>query len=84
MGFLLHCFVLIFCYDERMRKMKAPIINVKKYGGKQVAIMNGKIVASGTTLARVVALVRKRSPRAALGTIRVFAVPKTLSVIYHV
>lgn len=61
-----------------------PIIDIKKYGGRQVAIVDGKIIASGRTLSRVIALAKKRAPRRPLNDIRVFAVPKTLSVIYHV
>lgn len=67
-----------------MKKNKTPIIDVKKYGGRQVAIVDGKIIASGRTLAHVIALARKRVPHRSLHDIRVFAVPKTLSVIYHV
>jgi hypothetical protein len=66
-----------------MKGIKIPVIDVKKYGGKQVAIVNGRVVASAKTLARVIALAKRRAPRAALGDIRVFAVPKTLSVIYY-
>lgn len=68
----------------KKKKSKTPIIDVKKYGGRQVAIVDGKIIASGRTLARVIALARKRVPQRPLHDIRVFAVPKTLSVIYHV
>lgn len=61
-----------------------PIIDVKKYGGKQVAIVNGKIIASGNTLAEVFELAKKHVPRKPLNEIRIFSVPPTLSVIYHV
>jgi len=61
-----------------------PIIDVKKYGGKQVAIVNGKIIASGSTLTEVVALAKKHAPRKFLNEIRIFSVPPTLSVIYYV
>lgn len=67
-----------------MRKVKIPAIDIKKYGGRQVAIVDGKIIASGRTLSQVIALARKRVPRRPLHDIRVFAVPKTLSVIYYV
>lgn len=61
-----------------------PIIDVKKYGGKQVAIVNGKIIASGHSLAEVVEFAKKQAPRKPLNEIHIFSVPPTLSVIYHV
>jgi len=64
--------------------MKIPIIDVKKYGGKQVAILDGEIIASGRTLAEVVALSKKHRPQRTLAEILIFSVPPTLSVIYHV
>ena len=64
-----------------MKRVKMPIIDVKKYGGKQVAIVNGEIIASGNTLTEVVELARKRAPRKPLNEIRIFSVPPTLSVI---
>lgn len=67
-----------------MKRNKTPIINVKKYGGRQVAIVDGKIIAAGRTLSHVIALARKRVPQRPLHDIHIFAVPKTLSVIYHV
>ncbi|MDO8728826.1 MAG: DUF5678 domain-containing protein [bacterium] len=67
-----------------MKHVKVPIIDVKKYGGKQVAIVNGKIIASGHTLAEVVALARKQVPKKPLNEISIFLVPPTLSVIYYV
>lgn len=67
-----------------MKKQTAlPIIDVKKYGGKQVAIVNGRIAAVGQNLEEVVKKVRISMPKLPLGEIRIFAVPKTLSAIYH-
>ncbi|MBU3925851.1 hypothetical protein KJ763_01645 [Patescibacteria group bacterium] len=68
-----------------MRKTsKIPVIDVKKYGGKQVAIVDGKIAASGRTLEEVIQIVKKRIPSKPLNEIRIFSVPKTLAVIYYV
>lgn len=64
-----------------MKRVKVPVIDVKKYGGKQVAIVNGKIIASGRTLTEVVELAKKQAPHKPLNEIRVFSVPPTLSVI---
>ncbi len=65
-------------------KIDLPIIDVKKYGGKQVAILDGKIVAVGRNLKEVVSQVKKSKPSLALSEICIFSVPKTLSVIYYV
>ena len=61
-----------------MKHVKVPIIDVKKYGGKQVAIVNGKIIASGHTLAEVVTLARKQMPKKPLNEISIFSVPPRL------
>ena len=47
-----------------MKHVKVPIIEIEviKYGGKQEAIVPGKIIASGNTLAEVVTLARKQTP----------------------
>lgn len=66
-----------------MKKVSIPIIDIKKYGGRQVAIVEGKIVASGFTLEEVIRRARKRVPSKPLHQIQIFSVPKTLSVIYH-
>lgn len=65
-------------------KTAFPIVDVKKYGGKQVAIVEGKIVASGNTLEEVLRRASTKMPSRPLHEIKVFAVPKTLSVIYYV
>lgn len=59
------------------------IIDVKKYGGKQVAIVDGKIIASGNTLKEVIDRAKKKIPQKPLNQIHIFAVPKTLAVIYY-
>jgi len=66
-----------------MKTISIPTIDIKKYGGKQVAIVDGKIVASGKTLEEVIKRVRKIIPSKPLQEVRIFAVPKTLSVIYY-
>lgn len=60
-----------------------PIIDIKKYGGKQVAIFDSKIIASGRTLQEVIRQVKKLIPSKPLQEVRIFSVPKTLSVIYY-
>lgn len=66
-----------------MRKVSIPIIDIKKYGGKQVAILNGKVIASGRTLEEVIQKVKKQLPQKSLNGIQIFSVPKTLAVIYY-
>lgn len=66
-----------------MKKEKIPIIDVKKYGGKQVAIFDGKIVAVGKTLEEIIKKLKKKFPSRPLAEIRIFSVPKTLRVIYY-
>ena len=61
-----------------------PTIDVKKYGGKQVAIVEGKVIASGDTLEEVLQRASKKVPSRPLHEIKVFSVPRTLSVIYYV
>ena len=63
---------------------KIPTIDIKKYGGKQVAIIEGKIVAVGKTSSAVVNKARKVFPKKPLHEIAILAVPKSLYVIYHV
>ena len=59
-----------------------PIIDIKKYGGQQVAIVDGRIVASGRTLEEVIKKARQLFPDRPLTDIAVFAVPVTLHTIY--
>lgn len=66
-----------------MSQIKTPKIDVKKYGGKQVAIVDGKIIASGKTLEDVLRKTKKLVPSRPLNEIHVFSVPKSLSVIYY-
>lgn len=66
------------------QKFEIPIIDVKKYGGKQVAIIDGKIVAVGYTLEEVINRAKQKFPYRPLQEIHIFSVPKTLPVIYYV
>lgn len=65
-----------------MRKL--PIIDVKKYGGKQVAVVNGRIVASGTTTKSVLQKAQKVSPKSGWRDILLVSVPKGLTVVYRI
>lgn len=66
-----------------MRKSaKLPVIDIKKYGGKQVAVVDGKIIAWGHTLTEVLEKARKIIPRRPLHEIKIISVPKSLRVVY--
>ena len=70
-------------YYSIMKKQFIPIIDIKKYGGRQIAIVEGKVIATGSTLGEVVQKARKKAPTKPLHEIRIFSVPKSLSVIYY-
>lgn len=63
---------------------KLPIIDVKKYGGKQVAVVKGKIVASGTATESVLRKAKKAFPNAGWRDILLVSVPKGLTVVYQI
>ena len=66
-----------------MEKPKIPIIDVKKYGGKQVAVINGKIVASGKNTQEVLKRAQSKFPKATWADILLITVPKGLTVVYN-
>ncbi len=66
------------------KKKSVPVLDIKKYGGKQVALRGNKVIASGKTLAQVVARVRRLSPAGMLSEGKIFSVPQSLVAIYHV
>jgi hypothetical protein len=70
--------------DQNNRHLQLPVINVEHYGGKQVAIVDGQIAASGRTWQSVLNKARKKYPQKPLAEIRVFAVPKSIYTIFHV
>lgn len=78
---LLFCF---FVYHGGMKKFTTPIIDVKKYGGKQVAIVNGKIVASGIDTEDVLEQAKRKFPGTTWRDILLVTVPQGLTVVYRV
>ena len=62
---------------------KIPTIDIKKYGGKQVAVLNGKIIASGETTREVLDLARKKTTRSHWQEILLVTVPRGLTVVYR-
>ena len=61
---------------------KIPTIDIKKYGGKQVAVVNGKIIASGETTREVLDIARKKIERSHWREILLVTVPRGLTVVY--
>lgn len=66
-----------------MRKFVTPVIDVKKYGGKQVAIVRGRIVASGATTKEVLEEVRRKLPASTWRDILLVGVPTGITVVYR-
>ena len=66
-----------------MKTTNIPTISIKKYGGKQVAIVKGKIVASGANTKEVLAQAKRNVPYATWQEILLVSVPKGLQVIYY-
>jgi len=67
-----------------MSKFTTPIIDIRKYGGRQVAIVKGKIIADGRDARTVLAKVKLKLPRATWRDILLISVPKGLTVVYRV
>lgn len=65
-------------------KLKIPTIDIKKYGGKEIAILNGKVVVAGKSLPDVIKILKKRMPSQPLRDVTFLRVPESLTVIYHV
>ncbi len=67
-----------------MKQTSLPIIDIKKYGGKQVAIVAGKIIASGDTSGEVLRAAKRKLPHATWRDILLVSVPKGLTVVYRI
>ena len=65
-----------------MNRPKMPILDVKKYGGKQVAIIGGKVIASGMTTQDVLEKAKLIVPKATWRDILVVGVPKGVAVVW--
>ena len=61
-----------------------PIIDINTYGGQQVAIVDGRIVAAGTDTEEVLQAAQKEVPGVTWQDILLVSVPKSLNVIYSV
>lgn len=63
-------------------KRKIPTIDIKKYGGKEVAILDGKVIAEGKSLPEVIRYLKRRKPSQVLREVTFLRVPESLTVIY--
>jgi len=61
---------------------KIPVINFKKYRGKQIAIVDGKIIASGYSTEEVLKKAKARYPKKAIHEFLLFSVPREEVFIY--
>ena len=73
-----------FGYHGNMKRNATPPIDVKKYGGKQVGILNGKIVAAGKDAQEVLGKVRKKFPATSWRDVLLVSVPKGITVVYRI
>lgn len=73
-----------FCTMYYYRMSKFPIIDIKKYGGKQVAVMDGKIVAWGTNTRDVLKKAKRKFSQSRWREITLVGVPKSLTVVYRI
>jgi hypothetical protein len=67
-----------------MRTPKLPIIDIKKYGVKQVAVANGKIVAAGKNSVEAFTKAKERLPEKTWRQILLVSVPRGLTVVYRI
>lgn len=77
-------FCIFVAYYGIMKKLSTPIIDVKRYGGKQVAIVKGKIVASGIDTGEVLERAKRKFPGMTWQDILLVNVPQGLTVVYRV
>ncbi len=66
-----------------MQKLQPSIIDIKKYGGKQVALVRGKIVASGRSTRALLRKAKRRVPKEDHDHIALLVVPRSLTVIHR-
>jgi len=65
-----------------MKRASIPTLDVKKYGGQQVAIVGGKVVASGDNSQSVLKRAKQRAPKATWRDIVIVGVPRSVTVIW--
>ena len=66
-----------------MNHESLPSVDIEKYGGKQVALVDGEVVAHGENLEEVICKVQQVLPERPLHDVEFLIVPRSLSVIYY-
>ena len=67
---------------KRWLPPKIPIIDFKKYRGKQIAVFNGKIVAEGRSTLEVLKKAKAKYPKRKTEEFLLISVPRERVVIY--
>jgi len=67
---------------KRWLPPKIPVIDFKKYRGKQLAVLNGKIVASGKDTIEVLKKAKVRYPNKKIWEFLLISVPMERYFIY--
>jgi hypothetical protein len=65
-----------------MKTSLLPIIDIKKYGGKRVAVVHGKIVAAGTNTQEIITEATSKVPGITWRDVILISVPESLNVVY--
>jgi uncharacterized protein DUF5678 len=66
-----------------MKKSTLPTIDITKYGGQQVAVVDGKIVAAGIDTQAVIDEAKRKVPGITWQDIVLISVPPSLNVVYR-
>lgn len=66
------------------KSLSIPTIDIKKYGGKQVAVFKGKIIASGNNAKEVLEKAKNKTPKSTWRDILLINVPQGLTVVYKI
>lgn len=61
---------------------KVPVINLKKYRGRQIAVVDGKIVADGYSTEEVLKKAKARYPKKSWEEILLISVPQERFFIF--
>jgi Family of unknown function (DUF5678) len=65
-----------------MKTSSLPIIDIKKYGGKRVGVVHGKIVAVGTDTQEIIAEATRKFPGITWRDVILISVPESLDIVY--
>ena len=69
-------------FMRKALRATSTVIDVKRYGGKQVVIYRNRIVSSGGTAREAIRKAQTKHPQVSTSELRVFAVPETVRTVY--